>query len=112
MVAIFQSWRLRLRDVEEAIKLGRLDDAGQMLGQSGLMEYLPAKRLAEQLSLSFAERAKRRAQARDFSGGWKDLEASAALAELPACDVARRYLVDAAWNRPKHWSNVATCMKR
>lgn len=96
MVAIFQSWRLRLREVEEALKVGRLDEASQMLTQSGLLDYLPAKRLANQLSLLFSERSKRRAQAKDFAGGWKDLESAVALADLPACDVARRCLVDAS----------------
>lgn len=96
MVAIFQSWRLRLREVEATLRVGRLDEAFQMLTQSGLLEYLPAKRIAEQLSLQYAERAKRRAQTRDFLGGWKDLDAAVSLADLPACDVARRCLVDAA----------------
>lgn len=96
MVAIFQSWRLRLREVEAAVQLGRLDEALHMLTHSGLLEYLPAKRIAEKLALRLAERARRRAKSRDDAGGWKDLEAAVALADVPACDVARRCLVEAA----------------
>lgn len=96
MVAIFQSWRLRLREVEAALKVGRLDEAFQMLTSSGLLEYLPAKRLAAQLSLSFAERAKRRARAGEYAAGWKDLDSALRLVDLPACDVARNCLVEAA----------------
>jgi tetratricopeptide (TPR) repeat protein len=94
VVAIFQSWRFKLCEVQEALKVGRLDDAERKLHEGGLLEYLPAKRLAEQLSLLFSERAKRRAQSRDFAGAWKDLDSAVQLAELPGCDVARRCLMD------------------
>jgi hypothetical protein len=96
VVAMFQSWRLRLREVEESLRIGRLDEASTMLRDGGLLEYLPAKRLAEKAALLFAERAKRRAAARDLQGGWADLEAALSLSDLPACDVARRCLIDAS----------------
>jgi hypothetical protein len=66
VVAMFQSWRLRLREVEESLRIGRLDDAMGMLRDGGLLEYLPAKRIAEKAALLFAERSKRRAAARDI----------------------------------------------
>src|SRR6186997_3151542 len=93
---MFQSWRLKLREVDESLKTGRLDEAAQLLRNSGLLEFLPAKRLAEQLALQYAERAKRRATNRDLTGGWHDLDSAISLSDLPACDVARRCLIDAA----------------
>lgn len=93
---MFQSWRLKLREVEESLRVGRLDEAHELLRQGGLLEYLPAKRLAEQLAVHLAERARRRAENRDIPGGWRDLETALGLCDVPANDVAKRCLLDAS----------------
>ncbi|MGE0761580.1 MAG: FHA domain-containing protein, partial [Pirellulaceae bacterium] len=92
---MFQSWRQKLREVEDDLRVGRLDEALRALQEGGLLDFLPGKRLGDRLALMFAERAKRRAAESDLAGGWRDWASAVSLAELPASDVARRCLVDA-----------------
>ena len=42
---MFQPWRIKLREVEEAIKSGRLDDASRLLLDGDLRQYYPAQKL-------------------------------------------------------------------
>ena len=41
--AMFQSWRFKLREAEEALRRGQLDEARQRLERDGLTEYLPGQ---------------------------------------------------------------------
>ena len=42
---MFQPWRLKVREAEEALRHGRLEEASRLLGEPGLLEFLPAKQL-------------------------------------------------------------------
>ena len=42
---MFQSWRLKLRQAEEAYRGGRLDEASRILTERPLCEFRPAKKL-------------------------------------------------------------------
>ncbi|MBI3464423.1 MAG: FHA domain-containing protein [Planctomycetes bacterium] len=74
---MFQPWRLKLREAEEAFKRGRLEEASQLLCQGDLREFLPAKRLLAQVAGKLAERGKQRADLGETSAGWRDLEQAA-----------------------------------
>ena len=76
---MFQPWRLKLREAEEALRSGRLEEAGRLLRTGGLNEYLPGKRLMEKVAVRIAERAQRRVAVGQTLDGWHDLETAARL---------------------------------
>lgn len=71
---MLQPWRLKLREADEAFHGGRLEEAGRLLCQSGLREFLPAKQLLAKVAGRMIERAERRAAGGQSSAGWRDLE--------------------------------------
>lgn len=77
---MFQSWRLRIREADEAFRDGRLDEAQELLVQGDLLQYLPGKRLAEKVAKGLAERARGRVFGGQSNAGWSDLS--------EACDLA------------------------
>jgi hypothetical protein len=94
---MFQSWRLKVREAEEALKAGRLSEAQQILVQEDLTQYLPGKRLAAKLAAHFAERAQRNAFDADLNAGWRDLAAATEIAgETSEILAARRTLVESS----------------
>jgi len=74
---MFQPWRLKLREAEEALRSGRLEEAGRLLRTEGLNEFLPGKRLMEKVAVQIAERAERRVAVGQTLDGWRDLETAA-----------------------------------
>jgi tetratricopeptide (TPR) repeat protein len=76
---MIQAWRRRLKQAEEAYKVGQLDEAGRILREGELVEYLPGKRLSAKVADQIARRAKQRAAAGDTSAGWRDLEEARSL---------------------------------
>src|SRR5437870_4873343 len=76
---MFQSWRLELREAEEAFKHGRLDDASRLLSQGELRQYLPGQQLAARVARGMAERARQRVFGGDTAAGWRDLDVAGAL---------------------------------
>ena len=42
---MFQPWRIKLREANDAFRGGRLDEAGRLLCESGVREFRPAKEL-------------------------------------------------------------------
>ena len=79
---MFQPWRIKLREAQEAFKRGRLEEASQLLCQGDLREFLPAKRLLAQVAGKLAERGKQRAELGETSAGWRDLEQAAMFGTL------------------------------
>ena len=73
---MFQSWRLKLREADEAVKAGRLEEARHLIADGGLAEFLPGKRLASRLGSRFAERACQHAARGDWDAACRDLQAS------------------------------------
>lgn len=90
---MFQSWRLKVREAEEALNSGRLNEAHQRLVRDDLTQYLPGKRLASRIAAQLAERAQRHACDADLQAGWRDLQAAQEVAgETPELQAARRAL--------------------
>jgi hypothetical protein len=77
---MFQSWRFKLREAEEAASQGQLDEACQLLLQSDLRQYLPGKRLSTRVASDLARRARRRVIQGDLAAGWRDLQTAQLLA--------------------------------
>ncbi len=71
---MFQPWRLKLREADEALQGGRLEEAGRLLCQSELREFLPAKQLLAKVAGRMVERAEGRVAGGQSSAGWRDLE--------------------------------------
>ena len=73
---MFPTWRLRLREARVACQNGRYDEAGAMLADEKLREFLPAKQLAHDVADKMLERAGNRFALGDSAAGWKDLQRS------------------------------------
>jgi len=73
---MFQPWRIKVRQAEEALRDGRLDEASQLLQERGLLEFLPAKRLMARIAQQMTERAEQRFAAGATLAGWQDLSAA------------------------------------
>lgn len=76
---MFQPWRFKIKEAETALHDGRLEEAGRMLRQSDVREFLPAKKLMRQLAGQMANRGKQRMIQGQSSAGWHDLEAAESL---------------------------------
>ncbi len=70
---MFPAWRLRLREARVAWRSGRYDDAAALVTAESLRDYLPAKRLAQDVASKMVERAGTRFAHGDSVAGWQDL---------------------------------------
>ncbi len=92
---MFQSWRWKLGQIDQALKVGRLDEAARLLADGDLREYLPAQRLAARVAEALTKRARRRAADGNAEDGWRDVDLAANLAAwLPSIAEARQHLAD------------------
>ena len=73
---MFQPWRLKVREAEEALRHGRLEEASRLLAERGLLEFLPAKRLMAKVAHEMAQRAEQNFAAGATMAGWQDLAAA------------------------------------
>jgi hypothetical protein len=73
---MFQPWRLKVREAEEALRHGRLEEASRLLAERGLLEFLPAKRLLAKVAHEMAQRAEQNFAAGATMAGWQDLAAA------------------------------------
>src|SRR6516162_4490879 len=64
---------LTLKQVQEALKNGRLEEALRLLGQPGAQEQRGAGALVAQLARAFAERGERSLRQDDIETAWHDL---------------------------------------
>src|SRR4051794_10226604 len=71
---MFQPWRMQLRRAEEALAAQRLDEAGALVRQGDLPEYLPAKKLMARFATQFVRRGQKHAELGQSLAGWHDLE--------------------------------------
>lgn len=76
---MLRSWRLQLREAEDAFRSGRLEDAERLVCRGDLQQYRPGKQLAAEVAGKIAERARRRILSGEWSVGWRDLEAACSL---------------------------------
>lgn len=94
---MFQSWRFKLREAEEAAEHGQLDEACRLLLQSDLRQYLPGKRLSMRVACDLSQRARQRVIQGDLTAGWRDLQSAQALAgDVQAVLAARQDIVSLA----------------
>jgi hypothetical protein len=80
---MFQAWRIKLRQATAAYQEGRLDEAGQILCQEDLREFLPAKRLQAKVSAGIVKRGLDRASSGEICSAWSDLKSATVLAADP-----------------------------
>jgi hypothetical protein len=73
---MFQPWRLKVREAEEALRSGRLEEASRLLAEQGLLDFLPAKRLMAKVAEEMARRAEERFASGATMAGWNDLAAA------------------------------------
>ena len=64
---------LTLRQAQEALKGGRLDDAQRLLAQPGVQGSARTWEVLQQLARAFAERGERHLRQDDVAGAWADL---------------------------------------
>ena len=76
---MFPSWRLKIWDARRAFKEGRWDEATALVRRESVRDFLPAKRLSEEIATELAKRAEHRIVSGDSSAGWKDLKLAAQL---------------------------------
>jgi len=93
---MFQPRRLQTREAEEALKDGRLNEAGELVSDDSLQQYLPAKRLLGRVVGQLAKRGQARVSLGETLSAWKDLETAMRLrTEDKQVDVLRQQLVKA-----------------
>lgn len=76
---MFPAWRFQLREARLAMADGRWDEAAEMLSSDKLREFLPAKRLSQELAGQLVTRARQRIENGNSQAGWKDLDRAARL---------------------------------
>lgn len=107
---MFQPWRIKLREVEEALKGGRLDDASRLLLEADLRQYQPAQRLLADLSTKMLERGRTRVEKGESSAGWHDLAAAEKLgADAVAATSLRQRLVQTALSEAEQLLAAGSC---
>lgn len=93
---MFQPWRLKLREAEEALKDDRLEEAGRLVSDDELQLYLPTKRLTGRIVVQLAKRGHQRVTQGETSAAWKDLETAMRLqAEDKRVDALKQELIKA-----------------
>lgn len=94
---MFQPWRIKLREAEEALRVGRLDEAKRLLCDGNLVEFRPGKELMRKVAAEMARRAERKVACGQTLDGLRDLETAAVLgAGEETVAVVRRQIVDRA----------------
>jgi hypothetical protein len=92
---MFKSWRLQLREAEEALRAGRLDEAVALVREGDLHRCLPGKKLSVAVAEQLARRAGQRLRQGEAKAGWQDLDAACQLgSQAEAVLAARREIVD------------------
>src|SRR5688572_23477432 len=111
---MFQPWRLRLREAEEALKNGRLDEASRLLRDDELRKYFPAKKLLANAARQMVARGRLHAQKAETAAGWHDFQAAAELgAEADALSQLREKLMELAVAEAERYlaaGNIDACL--
>jgi tetratricopeptide (TPR) repeat protein len=79
---------LALRQAEEALKVGRLEEAHRLLGQPAAQGHKQSWELMRQVARGFVERGRQRFKHNDFEAAWHDLLQAEQLGSADS-DVAR-----------------------
>ena len=76
---MFPSWRIKILAARRALEAGRPDEASELLQRESVREFLPAKRLSQEVASHLVDRAQRRLAAGESSAGWQDLNLASQL---------------------------------
>src|SRR5688572_29735987 len=107
---MFQPWRIKLREVEQAIAGGRLDDASRLLFEGDLRQYYPAQKLVTNLAGQIVDRGRTRVAKGETSGGWHDLEAAEKLgADAAVTGSLKRQLIEQALSEAERLLAAGSC---
>ncbi|MEX0818935.1 MAG: FHA domain-containing protein [Pirellulaceae bacterium] len=94
---MFQTWRLKLREAEEAYRAGDLAKAGRMLVNERLTQFLPGRRLATKVTTQQVERAVQDIKCSDLDSAWEELDKAISLSgETSAVLQAKRKITEVA----------------
>ncbi|MEM8946666.1 MAG: hypothetical protein AAGD11_15945 [Planctomycetota bacterium] len=77
------AWRLKIREARTALNAGRPEEASQILQQDAVRDFLPAKRLSQEVAQHLIDRAEQRFRSGDSMASWSDLQQAA---RLGGCD--------------------------
>ena len=92
---MLKTWRLTLREADEAFQAGDLKTACRLIKERELTDFLPGKRLANKVANKLADRAKSAACRGELNTAWREFdEAIATSGETGALLKARRQLLD------------------
>src|ERR1700759_1757467 len=80
---MFPTWRMRLREARVAYRDGRYDDASEVLSDEKLRQFLPAKKLAQEVAGKILKRAGDRFAIGDSAAGWRDVHPADRLGGQP-----------------------------
>jgi hypothetical protein len=70
---MFPAWRLKVREAQVAADSGRYDEAIALLENESLRQYLPGKRLAQEVAGKMVKRAEEHLARGDSNAAWRDL---------------------------------------
>ena len=97
---MLQPWRPKVRETEQALRDGRLEDASELVDRDDFRQYLPGRRLMMRL----AKRAQQRVRNGDSSAGRQDLENARKLAGDTKQPLhARQKMVDQRLDKVRHY---------
>ena len=85
---MFQGWRIKIREAEEAYQQGLLDAAHRLLVAGELQGFAPAKKLCAQVGQGLADRSLERLSHGDVLAALRDFEAARSLAGETAAIMA------------------------
>jgi hypothetical protein len=107
---MFQAWRIKLREVDEALKSGRLDDASRLLLQGDLRTFYPAQQMQTKLAAQLLDRGRTRTHKGETAAGWHDLEQAEKLgADAAAAGLLRRQLVEQGMAEAEEYLAAGSC---
>ena len=70
----FGSWRLKLRQADQAFRDGQLSEAAQRIVANRLQEYLPGRKLANKVAAAMVNRAASHYADGDSAAAWRQLD--------------------------------------
>ncbi|HEY4232425.1 MAG TPA: FHA domain-containing protein [Lacipirellulaceae bacterium] len=70
---MFPTWRLKVREAQAAADSGRYDEAVALLEKESLRDFLPGKRLAQQVAGKIVKRAEEKLARGESAAAWRDL---------------------------------------
>lgn len=95
---MFPAWRYKLREAQLATVQGRLEEAGRLLSDPELRQFLPVQQQQQSVAALLSKRAMQRASAGEFGQAYKDLDTSELLAgQSTAWQAAQQVVIDLAF---------------